>query len=1319
MSLLKKRLSCITTSTLLISSVLGAAPVLYAKNATITYHFSDQQTEGWVARGNASVKTTPASLTAEPDPTNYCLYVSDRSADWHGVSKDLISTLKPGNDYTVSVFVKFDEGEEEETINLTLETGLSGDQGYLRIASNEKVKKGEWTKLTGSVTLPEDASKANIYVESPNTNLSFYVDEIEITGEFQANGEDTPADVTTWDFEGEDLGPWFNRGDATVNLVDTEAHTGTKSAFVSGRTQNWQGISMDPVSSGIVEVGRPYTYSAWLKYDNPAFETRQFILTMQYDDADGETHYDWIANKEVTSDTWENLSGSFTIPENAISVQFYIQINEASGEACSDFYVDDVSITAEPYEEIDVEIQKDIPALQEVYKDYFKIGTALSSSHMNALEKELVKYHFNSITCENAMKPESMLDREATIAAGKPQVKFSDDAKAILDFAKENNIPVRGHVLAWHSQTPNWFFCEDFSNESDAKPVSKEVMEERLKDYIDAVFALMEEEYPDVDFYAFDVVNEAVNPDGPDGLRLPSKKADGTATEVGENDGSMWMTTIGKDFIEDAFRYAREASQAHGFGNIKLAYNDYNECDANKADIIYDICKDLYSKGLIDIIGMQGHYNMTNPGATQLENTIRKYASIGDNIEIQITELDINAQEDTSKKGLIKQAYRYKEIFDVLKKLKEEGAANITSCVVWGVKDDESWRSEAMPLLFDKNYQAKPAYYGIADPANLPVLTQDITGYNVTKSVNQAFLIQNGTSLNTTSDVKVAVFKIAWDQEKVYVSVIPQSNFKTGTVKVFVDDQVVTADLKSNTIIEVLYSGSAKELPFDIFVQSDDVKATWNNLSYDGSSIPNKENFGKLLLKDSPKFVKAEYGTPTIDGSIDKVWSKATAIDVNNFSEGKDGATATARTLWDKDHIYVLMKVKDSKLSKASANTYEQDSVEIFIDEDNAKTKSYEAGDVQYRVNFDNERSINGASDVDSFTTATSLTDDGYIVELALPARLGKFSKNQVIGFDFQVNDDADGDGKRDNVSNWNDLTGQGWSSTADYGVIQLAKKSSSGNSSSSSSNSSTPSNSDSTTKTDNSTDSTKVPSTTEDKKDVVTATVKDDTNETTVSNASKATVEKVDAAIEKASETTKAVNSSKYTVELTSNNSTVFTEPAELTFDLSDETISDPSVLSLARFTENADGTVTITRLGGSYDATTGTFSAYVDQAGTYGLVSANDLINIQMTVGSVDFKQNQGSKQFDVVPQIINNTTMVPLRAIGELLGAEFKWNPVTKQVTIIQDDKTITLDTKSKGSAVIVNGRTLVPLRYIAEKLGANVLWIPETKSIQITK
>ena len=854
-----------------------------------------------------------------------------------------------------------------------------------------------------------------------------------------AQTPDTATD-TTWTFE-QDLTPWFGRGDAKIEVATTTAHDGKQSTYVTGRTQNWNGIAMDPTS--IVKLKQAYTYSAWVKYEDKTFDKRQFVLTMQYDSA-GTTHYDWINNKDINCNEWGELKGQFTLPGDATNVQLYIQINEAGEEKLVDFYVDDVTIHAEAPAKI--EVQKDIPALQSVYSNYFKMGTALSSSHMNDYEKDLVKYHFNSITCENAMKPESMLDYDATMKYMKenkndethPQVHLTDEARAILDFARDNHISVRGHVLAWHSQTPNWFFCEGYSQDKNAKPVSKEVMEKRLENYIDEVFKLITTEYPDVDFYAFDVVNEAINPDGKDGMRLPSKYADGRATEVGENDGSMWMATIGKDFIEDAFRAARTSAKKYGLENMKLAYNDYNECDANKADIMYDICKDLYDKGLLDVVGMQGHYNMTNPGTAQFENVIRKYASIGKDISIQITELDIN-QPDASEEGMIKQGYRYKALFDVLKKLEDEGAANIDACIVWGVKDDESWRSEASPLLFDADYQAKPAYYGIADASKLPILAQEVTAYKVTDTTDQAFLIQNGTALESTSGSKIATFKVAWDKENLYVNVIPTNPQNGGSVKVFVDKEEVTADLKENTVITVPYVGG-DTVSFDLFVESGNDKATWNNLSYDGTSTPDVACFGKLSLKDAPKFTKAAYGTPTVDGTMDKVWDQAQSIDINTFSVGANGATATAKTLWDEKYLYVLVDVKDNNLSKKSANNYEQDSIELFIDEDNAKSASYEQGDIQYRVNFDNERSINGASDADSFITATSRTKDGYLVEFAIPTRLGGFTADQVIGFDLQINDDANDDGVRENVSNWNDLTGNGWSSTSAYGVLQLIK---------------------------------------------------------------------------------------------------------------------------------------------------------------------------------------------------------------------------------------------------------------------------------------
>jgi len=860
------------------------------------------------------------------------------------------------------------------------------------------------------------------------------------------------SSTISWNFE-KDLGNWTPRGDGSPNLVTTDKHAGSKSAFVTGRTQDWQGTQIDLTDS--VVAGGKYKFDGWVKYDKSEKATEKFILTLQIETDDG-TQYNWVANNDFASGKWNYLSGEYTLPSKFNKVYLYIQTQEST----IDFYIDDITmesldnITVENLKAPVIEVQKDIPSLKDVYAENFKIGAALSSRNLNEYERELVAKHFNSITCENAMKPDSMLDYEATIAYMKannsdqthPQVRLTKDARAILDFARDHKISVRGHVLTWHTQQPVWMFTENYSNslDPDTPLVSKEVMLERLNNYVDAVFKLLSEEYPDVDFYAFDVVNEAINSNNPDGFRDPANAAtgNGQATAEGENEPSLWITTMGPDYIKEAFKAARTATKKYGFENTKLAYNDYNECSTKKSEFMYNICKDLYDEGLLDIVGMQGHYNMTSPTTSQFEDAIRKYASIGKDIEIEITELDI-PQPDDSKDGLTRQAYRYKSFFDVMKKLDTEGIANITSCTLWGVKDDESWRSEGNPLLFDDNYLAKPAFWGITDSTKLPAPAQEVKAYSTENSnYDKAFAIQNGTAIKTANGAEIAKFKAAWDKKNVYINVLPTTKGTAGTVKVFIGDQTTSAKLTDNTVVTIPLSSISEynTLAFDVFIETNDQKATWNNVNYTGDTEPDQDSFGKLMITKAPSYAKAQKATPTIDGKIDDVWNNSQVMDIAKFSVGSKGAVGTAKALWDDKYIYVLVEVKDNLLTKASADAYQQDSVEIFIDENNAKTTSYELGDVQYRVNFDNERSINGVDDANSFITATSLIDGGYIIEAALPSRLGTFSEGQVIGFDLQINDDDNNDGTRDNVTNWNDFTGNGWSSTSNYGVLELGK---------------------------------------------------------------------------------------------------------------------------------------------------------------------------------------------------------------------------------------------------------------------------------------
>ena len=101
-----------------------------------------------------------------------------------------------------------------------------------------------------------------------------------------------------------------------------------------------------------------------------------------------------------------------------------------------------------------------------------------------------------------------------------------------------------------------------------------------------------------------------------------------------------------------------------------------------------------------------------------------------------------------------------------------------------------------------------------------------------------------------------------------------------------------------------------------------------------------------------------------------------------------------------------------------------------------------------------------------------------------------------------------------------------------------------------------------------------------------------------------------------------------------------------------------------------------------------------------------------------------------FDVPPQIISDRTFVPLRVIFEAMGAEVEWNGETRTVSAVKGETTVemTIDNnviKVSGKEVtldvapqIVDDRTLVPARAVAESFGATVGWDGDTRTVTIT-
>jgi endo-1,4-beta-xylanase len=172
----------------------------------------------------------------------------------------------------------------------------------------------------------------------------------------------------------------------------------------------------------------------------------------------------------------------------------------------------------------------------------------------------------------------------------------------------------------------------------------------------------------------WDVVNEVIDPAEDDCLRR-----------------SEWYRLAGTDYISVAFQIAHEMAPT-----ATLILNDYGETSPAKRQCMYDVVKNLQDQGVpIDGIGMQMHINIQNPTVPAIEETIEMFAELG---EVHITELDMSIYpNDTDKyttvppEVLIKQGYRYKAIFEALRRQGAEGTGNLQSVTFWGLADDATW----------------------------------------------------------------------------------------------------------------------------------------------------------------------------------------------------------------------------------------------------------------------------------------------------------------------------------------------------------------------------------------------------------------------------------------------------------------------------------------------------------------------------------------------------------------------------------------------------------------------------------------------------
>jgi endo-1,4-beta-xylanase len=313
------------------------------------------------------------------------------------------------------------------------------------------------------------------------------------------------------------------------------------------------------------------------------------------------------------------------------------------------------------------------------------LGVAVNTSHLPETEYAgNLRVDYNAVVAENAMKMEVLQPAEGRFSYG--------EADELVRFATANAMQLRGHVLLWQNQVPEW---------ARGKPFGQLLAV--LRNHIDNVIP-----HFGSNVYAWDVANEVIKDDG-SGLRNRQESGSGF---------SIWaQTATDESLIREAFYRADAVRRGHGIAT-KLFLCDYatESKGQPKAERFYNMVERMVRDGVpIDGVAFEMHLSLRfGFDASAIQQTIDRFRAL--RLQVHFSEVDVRFDfaDGVTADELNRQASIYRSLMDLYKANRDV----VTSFLIWGVTDKYSWlpadwTPEGKPLLLNDTYGRKPAYHAL------------------------------------------------------------------------------------------------------------------------------------------------------------------------------------------------------------------------------------------------------------------------------------------------------------------------------------------------------------------------------------------------------------------------------------------------------------------------------------------------------------------------------------------------------------------------------------------------------------------------------